>query len=54
MARIGFPAEFRECVVDLFEARRLVAQVAAELGISNQSIYTWRRQARIHAGVEGG
>ena len=31
-----------------------VAQVAAELGISDQSIYTWRRQARINAGVEAG
>lgn len=31
-----------------------VAQVAAELGISDQSIYTWRRQARIAAGVEAG
>lgn len=31
-----------------------VAEVAADLGISEQSIYTWRRQARIDAGLEAG
>ena len=54
MAPTGYPAEFRQRVVDLVEAGRPVAQVAAELGISDQSIYTWRRQARIDAGVEPG
>ena len=54
MAPRGYPAEFRKGVVDLVEAGRPVAQVAAELGISDQSIYTWRRQARIDAGVEPG
>lgn len=54
MAPRGYPAEFRQRVVDLVEAGRPVAQVAAELGISDQSIYTWRRQARIDAGVEAG
>ena len=54
MAPSGYPAEFRRRVVDLVEAGRPVAQVAAELGISDQSIYTWRRQARIDAGVESG
>lgn len=54
MAPRGYPAEFRQRVVDLVEAGRPVAQVAAELGISDQSIYTWRRQARIDAGVEPG
>ena len=34
-------------------ARRL-AEVAAELGISEQTIYAWRRQARIDAGIEAG
>ena len=34
--------------------RRPAAAVAAELGISDQSIYTWRRQARIDAGLEAG
>ena len=54
MAPRGYPAEFRKRVVDLVEAGRPVAQVAAELGISDQSIYTWRRQARIDSGVEPG
>ncbi len=54
MAPRGYPAEFRQRVVDLVEAGRPVAQVAAELGISDQSIYTWRRQARIDAGTDAG
>ena len=54
MAPRGYPAEFRQRAVDLVEAGRPVAQVAAELGISDQSVYAWRRQARIDAGVEAG
>jgi len=50
MARNGYPVEFRQRVVDLVESGRRVAEVAAELGISEQSIHTWRRQARIDAG----
>ena len=52
MAPRGYPAGFRKRVVDLVEAGRPVAQVAAELGVSDQSIYTWRRQARIDAGAD--
>jgi transposase-like protein len=40
--------------VHLVEGGRKVAEVAAELGISEQTIYTWRRQARIDAGIEAG
>ena len=54
MAPRGCPAEFRQRVVDLVDAGRPVARVAAELGISDQPIYTWRRQARIDAGSEAG
>ena len=54
MARRGYPPEFRRRVVELVEGGRRVAEVAAELGISDQSIYTWRRQARIDAGIEAG
>ena len=54
MAPRGYPAEFRLRVIDLVESGRPVAAVAAELGISDQSICTWRRQARIDAGVEAG
>lgn len=54
MARRGYPPEFRRRVVELVEAGRPVAEVAADLGISAQSIYTWRRQVRIDAGAEPG
>ncbi|WP_419552857.1 IS3 family transposase [Candidatus Poriferisodalis sp.] len=54
MAPRGYPAEFRRRVIDLVESGRRVAAVASELGISGQSIYAWRRQARIDAGVEPG
>jgi transposase-like protein len=54
MARKGYPPEFRRRVVELFEGGRKVPEVAAELGINQQTIYTWRRQARIDAGLEAG
>jgi hypothetical protein len=47
MARRGYPPEFRRCVVELVEGGRKVVEVAADLGISEQTIYTWRQQARI-------
>lgn len=54
MARRGYPPEFRRRVVALVEGGRTVADLAAELGVSEQTIYTWRRQARIDAGLEAG
>jgi transposase-like protein len=54
MARRGYPPEFRKRVIELVEGGRKVAEVAADLGISEQTIYTWRRQARIDAGLEAG
>ena len=54
MARRGYPPEFRQRVIELVEGGRKVAEVAADLGISEQTIYTWRRQARIDAGLEAG
>ena len=54
MARRGYPPEFRRRVVDLVEGGRKVSEVAAELEISEQTIYAWRRQARIDAGLEPG
>jgi transposase len=50
----GHPPEFRRKVLDLVEAGRPIAEVAKALGISDQSIYTWRRQDRIDRGVEPG
>ena len=41
------PEEFRRKVLDLAAARRPVAQIAADLGISDQTSYDWRRQELI-------
>jgi transposase len=54
MGRRGYPAEFRRKVLDLVESGRPIADVAMSLGISDQTIYTWRRQDRIDKGLEPG
>ena len=54
MARRGYSSEFRRRVLDLIDGGRRVAGIAINLGISEQTIYTWRRQARIDAGIEVG
>jgi hypothetical protein len=54
MGRPGYPSEFRRKVLDLVEAGRPIAEVAQALGISGQSIYSWRRQDRIDRGLEPG
>jgi transposase-like protein len=41
-------------VVDLLAAGRKVADVARDLGISEQAIYGWRRQERVDRGLEPG
>jgi transposase len=54
MGRCGYPLEFRRTVLDLVEAGRPIAEIAKALGISAQSIYTWRRQDRIDKGLTPG
>jgi transposase-like protein len=54
VGRRGYPPEFRRRVLDWVEAGRTVAEVAADLGISQQTIYSWRRQNRIDRGLEAG
>lgn len=49
-----YPAEFRQRVLDLVASGRPVAQIAAELGISGQVIYTWRKQDAIDRGERTG
>ena len=49
-----YPEEFRRKVLDLFAAGKPVAQVAADLGISDQTIYAWRTQERIDTGQAPG
>jgi transposase len=39
VGRRGCPAEFRRKVLDLVESGRPVAEVAALLGVSDQTIY---------------
>ncbi|GAB3490037.1 hypothetical protein GCM10027521_35080 [Amycolatopsis cihanbeyliensis] len=41
-------------MLDLIEVGRKVADVAHDLGISDQTIYAWRRQDRIDRGLESG
>ena len=50
MARKGYPAEFRRRALDLVAAGKTVAEVGRLLEVSDQSIYTWRRQELVDRG----
>jgi len=50
MARKGDPPELQQRVVALVEGGGKISKVADELGISEQTISTWHRWARIGAG----
>jgi transposase len=52
--RRGYSAEFRRRVIDLLDSGRKVADVARDLGVSEQAIYGWRRQERIDRGLDPG
>jgi transposase-like protein len=54
MGRRGYPAEFRQRVLDLVAAGRRVEDVAWDLGLSDQTIYSCRRQDRIDHGLGAG
>lgn len=54
MGRSGYPVEFRRRVPHLIEAVRPVAEIAHDLGISDQTIYNWRRQDRVDRGLIAG
>lgn len=54
MGRQGYSGEFRRRVLGLLDAGRTVTDVATDLGISQQTIYIWRRQQRVDAGLEPG
>ncbi len=54
MGRRGYPPEFRRKVLDLVASGRRVVDVARDLEISDQTIYTWLRQDRIDRGLEAG
>ena len=54
MGRRGYPPEFRRRVLDLVEAGRPIAQISSDLGISQQTIYVWRKQDGVDRGLEPG
>ena len=44
--RPPYPKQFREEAIRLVrESRKTVAQIAQDLGVSDQSLYTWLKQA---------
>ena len=54
MGRRAYPPEFRQRVLDLLAAGRKVVDLARDLGVSEQTIYTWRQQDRIDRGLVPG
>ena len=49
-----YPPEFRRKVLDLLAGGRSVASLSTDLGVSDQTIYSWRRQDAVDRGVEAG
>ena len=49
-----YPPELRRRVLDLLAAGRSVASLSEDLGVSDQTIYNWRRQDLIDRGLEPG
>jgi len=49
-----YPPEFRRRVLDLLAAGRSVGSLSKDLGVSDQTIYNWRRQDLIDRGLEPG
>ncbi|WP_420614295.1 transposase [Candidatus Spongiisocius sp.] len=45
------PPEFRRSFLDLVAASRSVASLSACLGVSDQTIYNWRRQDAVDRGT---
>jgi transposase len=54
VGRRGYSPEFRRNVLDLVAPGRKVSEVACDLEISDQTIYSWLRQHRIDRGLEPG
>ena len=49
-----YPVAFRRKVLDLIEAGKPVAEIAAQLGITAQTVYNWRNQDQIDRGLRVG
>ncbi len=54
MGKRAYPAELRRRVLDLLSAGRKVVDLSRDLGVSEQTIYTWRQQERIDRGLVPG
>ena len=54
MGRRGYPPEFRRRVLDLLAAGRRVADLARDVGVTNQTTYAWRSQEAIDRGLVPG
>jgi len=50
----SYPPEFRRRILDLVQAGKPVAQIAADVGVSAQAIYSWRKQEQIDTGERPG
>jgi hypothetical protein len=51
---MSYAPEFRRRVVELVRGGRPVSVVAAEIGVSEATVYRWREQDRIDRGEQGG
>jgi transposase len=49
-----YPVEFRRKVLDLIEAGKPVAEIAAQLDVTAQTVYNWRNQDQIDRGLRAG
>lgn len=49
-----YPVAFRRKVLDLIEAGKPIAEIASQLGVSDQTIYNWRNQDQIDRGLRTG
>jgi transposase len=50
----SYAPEFRRRVVDLVRSGRSVGVVAAEIGVSEATVYRWRAQDRVDRGERSG
>lgn len=50
----SYPPEFRRRVIDLVESGWPVAEVAADLGVSDQTVYNWWNHHLIDSGRKPG
>ncbi len=50
----SYAPEFRRRVIDLIESGRLVAAVAADLELSDQTVYNWWNQHLVDTGRKAG